>query len=211
MDIYYIHGVHLAYMAERRYSMAQQRFVVTEGDHKVGNSVAWRYTATGEGITFYNQSIPEHVVKVDGNFINKDVAFVCRGELSTFLGEVVQPKDPRAQIMWYYGFTKATRVRPHEVVVLCKNDWDMVVDRHCGYDPESNYGCNDKGDFILSHDIISTVVKTESGKILVATAFGRIYGSNEYIRISYLDKSATKEHVGHWRDMFLSTTKGVTI
>jgi len=68
--------------------MTVKRFVVESGTHNVGDAVGWKYDASTKGIKFYNDSIPDRVINLIGNYIGEEVGFICNGELSRFIGKV---------------------------------------------------------------------------------------------------------------------------
>ncbi len=178
--------------------MAKHRFVVHEGINKVPGTVAWEYQADNNGIKLSNGY---KTIKVEGDFIGKECMFNARGRRSEFIGIVLPPRDERSRVLWKHGFTMPTRVNKNTLDQYY--DWQDLVDRKCGYDPNDGigYGCNESGVFVNSANVKTTVIKRD-GRVVVATAIGRELNQDKGVMLSYMDAFATMDDLNAWEEEY---------
>lgn len=169
----------------------------------VGNSMCWKYAADVTGITFthYNSDVINSI-RVDGNYIGKEVAFYANGSRSVFLGDIKKPHDERKAILWNHGFRKRFFVKP--VDIQDAGTWDDLIEVKCGRLEGSTYGFNEHGQFVNAINVKKTVVTDEYGEIMVATGFGKEYNSDHVCRVVYLNPKATVDHVKAWERQFIA-------
>lgn len=109
--------------------MAKQQFLVLRGEHRVGNSVNWKYAGFENLLAFTNG---KRVIEVDGHWLDKVVVFDCDGENSKFLGERKKPNDAVRQQLWEGGITREklsfAQPHPHQLYpeILVDEDNGMI-------------------------------------------------------------------------------------
>ena len=92
--------------------MSKQQFLVLRGEHRVGNSVNWKYIGFEDRLVFTNG---KRELEYYGNWIDKVVVFECDGERSKLLGERKKPNNDVRRELWEGDITreKLTFAQPH--------------------------------------------------------------------------------------------------
>lgn len=166
--------------------MALQLVRIENGQHHVGNSVAWEYIANESGITFKNAfGVPD--ICVVGNFLGDLVVFKAEGRKSAFLGKAKLPKDKRLAYLWKKGFRRSTRIEQ-------SNPIEVMYKKHGGDEGPSNPDLTWTYGGIAIVDMIKRHVERD-GVTMFESINGRIYDSNNTDCMWYMNPYATIEEV----------------
>lgn len=172
--------------------MSKHFITIEAGCHSVFGSCGWSYTADTNAV-YFGSINHEYYFIANGNYVGKEVVVDLCGQFSQFLGEVKAPKNPIRRELWNRGFYRCHMVSDDSR--FNGRDWDGYIAEVCGCGITASYGRNSYGQFVLDIDIQKKAVRSADGEIMIATACGRIYGSNEIINLAYVSPKATEYHL----------------
>ena len=109
-----------------------------------------------------------------------------------------KPRDPRLQLLWEFGYRKSTRVQVEETTVA--NVVYELRSNAFGIDytegpNKYNWAWNDDGCFIGDGFSKPTIVKDNSGKVLVALYSGRVFNHDTSYCQWFMAEDATMADV----------------